>query len=415
MENEELLLKFSIKYKGKIYKVSKSRPNEKYPFFLYDTENNEFLSYLIPDENEDNLYKFKVGDFAIFTVKIDKEIIIDENGIKKIKPIFTVNKLIDVPKKDEIDIKKLSTNMGYSEKIMKNNFPNINKTNIYGVEKRSKIKKVIFILLISVVVVSSIFFINDYLKYKSFINNLLEQNNKLLQREDNIIPITSKFTFNDFINETNKIIDSRNELINNIENQKFILFNNKLEVIKNELTKRNEELMIEQEERFKKELSEISKTDNIAFGDFVQIINNKNITWQEFFDKLEKFIKDRESLMDQLKSMEHLSYKTQVMQYVKLLEYENNFIRSFLLFNRSVFNYIVDLKSSFTSYSDIKEDEKKISDNFSDLQEKYKIFVDYEKTIWEQVKGIIPSRDILKILDYEYNIFIGEEKKIFDL
>lgn len=413
MENEELLLKFSIKYKGKIYKVSKSKPNEKYPFFLYDTENNEFLSYLIPDEEENNLYKFKVG-FGIFTVKVDKDIIIDENGIKKIKPVFTVNKLMDISKKDELNIKQ-DTNMGFSEKITEKNFSNINRTNVYATEKRSKIKRIVFILLISVLIVSSIIFINDYFKYKSFINNALEQNNKLLQREDNIIPMISKFTLNDFINETNKIIDLRNELINKIEIQKSIFFNNKLEVIKNELTKKNEELMIEQEERFKKELSGISKTDNIAFGDFVQIINNKNITWQELFDKLEKFIKDRESLMDQLKNMEHLSYKTQIMQYVKLLEYENNFIRSFLIFQRSVFNYLVDLKSSFTSYSDIKEDEKEIADNFSDLQENYKIFVDYEKTIWEQVKGLIPSRDILKILDYEYNVFIGEEKKIFDL
>lgn len=413
MENEELLLKFSIKYKGKIYKVSKSKPNEKYPFFLYDTENNEFLSYLIPDEEENNLYKFKVG-FGIFTVKVDKDIIIDENGIKKIKPVFTVNKLMDISKKDELNIKQ-DTNMGFSEKITEKNFSNINRTNVYATEKRSKIKRIVFILLISVLIVSSIIFINDYFKYKSFINNVLEQNNKLLQREDNIIPMISKFTLNDFINETNKIIDLRNELINKIEIQKSIFFNNKLEVIKNELTKKNEELMIEQEERFKKELSGISKTDNIAFGDFVQIINNKNITWQELFDKLEKFIKDRESLMDQLKNMEHLSYKTQIMQYVKLLEYENNFIRSFLIFQRSVFNYLVDLKSSFTSYSDIKEDEKEIADNFSDLQENYKIFVDYEKTIWEQVKGLIPSRDILKILDYEYNVFIGEEKKIFDL
>lgn len=413
MENEELLLKFSIKYKGKIYKVSKSKPNEKYPFFLYDTENNEFLSYLIPDEEENNLYKFKVG-FGIFTVKVDKDIIIDENGIKKIKPVFTVNKLMDISKKDELNIKQ-DTNIGFSEKITEKNFSNINRTNVYATEKRSKIKRIVFILLISVLIVSSIIFINDYFKYKSFINNVLEQNNKLLQREDNIIPMISKFTLNDFINETNKIIDLRNELINKIEIQKSIFFNNKLEVIKNELTKKNEELMIEQEERFKKELSGISKTDNIAFGDFVQIINNKNITWQELFDKLEKFIKDRESLMDQLKNMEHLSYKTQIMQYVKLLEYENNFIRSFLIFQRSVFNYLVDLKSSFTSYSDIKEDEKEIADNFSDLQENYKIFVDYEKTIWEQVKGLIPSRDILKILDYEYNVFIGEEKKIFDL
>ena len=88
-------------------------------------------------------------------------------------------------------------------------------------------------------------------KVNSFTKNISAQDSKLLDREANASSMTSKLSFNDFISETNMIINSRKELINEAENQKVVLFKSKIDDLISILESENENIKKAQVDRLR--------------------------------------------------------------------------------------------------------------------------------------------------------------------
>jgi len=216
--------------------------------------------------------------------------------------------------------------------------------------------------------------------------------------------MTSKLSYNDFITETNMISDSRNKLIKDVENQKVLLFNNKIDDLKGKLTSENENVKTEQLNRLKKELSDIEKKDNITTGDFINmVITDSGLTWKESFDKLDENVSNRDKTIDDIKNMELLSYTSRISEYINLLQAENKLVRSYSQLLHAMFNLSVDLDSYFTDYSDILDDKKEIVSDFSRFQTDCKALLDKDKTFWLEVKDLMPSRDLQQALTDFYN------------
>jgi len=273
-----------------------------------------------------------------------------------------------------------------------------------AIVKRGNKKKVFIIIgIVAVLIIVAVIFVSmDFSKAINFSKNISEQDSKLLGREANASSMTSKLSYNDFITETNMIMDKRNELINQFKNQKVIIFKNKLNDLKNSLSTENQNVKTEQIARLKKELADTEKKDNIAFGDFFNI-SEANLSWQEAFDKLSANISDRDKIINDLKNMDLLSYTSQVSGYIDLLNSENTLVRSYSQLLHALFSLHVDLDSYFTDYSDILADKKAIVNDFTDLKTNYQALLDKDKTFWLGVKDLMPSRDLQKALSDFYN------------
>lgn len=166
MDNKDLILKFSFKYKDKIYKVFKSESNHKYSYYLYNVENNEFLSYLIPYDKEEDAYSFKIRDLGIFCVKINKNIIKDEYWTEKIKINFIINKIKDLQNTEESNVEEKIYDL---EKLNENDTKENGKTegSLQNIELKNKIKEKkkksgcgLFIFIFIIVFIISIIVIN---------------------------------------------------------------------------------------------------------------------------------------------------------------------------------------------------------------------------------------------------------------
>ncbi len=257
-------------------------------------------------------------------------------------------------------------------------------------------KKTFWILgaVAALIIAFSVFAGVNLQKVNNFTKNISAQDSKLLDRETNAISMTSKLSYNDFITETNMISDSRSKLINKVENQKVLLFKNKLDDLKDKLISENENIKTEQLNRLKRELSAIEKKDNIAIGDFINIATNSSLTWKESFDKLDENIRNRDKTMDNIKDMDLLSYTSRISGYIDLLQAENKLVRSYSQLLHAMFNLSVDVDSLFTDYSDILNDKKEIVSDFSEFQTDYKALLNKDKTFWPSVKGLMPSRNL---------------------
>jgi hypothetical protein len=221
--------------------------------------------------------------------------------------------------------------------------------------------------------------------------------------------MTSKLSFNDFISETNMIINSRKELINEAENQKVVLFKSKIDDLISILESENENIKKAQVDRLKKELSDIEKKDNIALGDFINmVITDSGLTWQETFDKLDANISNRDKTIDDIKNMDMLSYVSQVSSYIELLQSENKLVRSYSQLEHASFNWYVDAKTFiadpyFFDYSTVLDDKKEVASDFATFEKDYKALLNEDKTFWLNVKDLMPSRDLQKALTDFYN------------
>jgi hypothetical protein len=161
--------------------------------------------------------------------------------------------------------------------------------------------------------------------------------------------------------------------------------------------------------RLKKELSDIEKKDNIALGDFINLLNtDSNLTWQETFDKLDANIKNRDDMISEIKEMNMLSYTSQISSYIDLLNSENKMVRSYSQLQHASFNWYVDAKEFiadpyFFDYSTVQDDKKEVASDFALFEKDYKTLLDKDKAIWINVKDLMPSRDLQKALTDFYN------------
>ena len=267
-------------------------------------------------------------------------------------------------------------------------------------------KKTFWILgVVAVVIIAFGIFVSINLqKVNSFTKDISVQDAKLLDRETNASSMTSKLSYNNFITETNMIMDSRNKLINEVENQKVLLFKSKIDDLKSNLLNENQNVKTEQLNRLKKELSDIEKKDNIAIGDFISIAaTENNLTWKESFDKLNENVSDRDQTIDNIKNIEMLSYTSQISGYISLLYSENKLVRSYSQLLHALFNLSVDVDSYFSDYSDILADKKDIASDFAEFQTNYKALLEKDKKFWPKVTGLMPSRNLGKALTDFYN------------
>jgi cytoskeletal protein RodZ len=98
-------------------------------------------------------------------------------------------------------------------------------------------KKIFWILgiVLVLVIASGVFVSINLQKVASFVKDISAQDSKLLDRETNASSMTSKLSYNDFITEANMIIESRNKLLNQVENEKVLLFSSKIDDLKSTL------------------------------------------------------------------------------------------------------------------------------------------------------------------------------------
>jgi len=282
-------------------------------------------------------------------------------------------------------------------------------------------KKTFWILgVVAVVIIAFGIFIGINLqKVNSFTKNISAQDSKLLDRETNASSMTSKLSYNDFITETNMIIDSRNKLIKDVENQKVLLFNNnKIYDLKGKLTSENENVKTEQLNRLKKELSDIEKKDNIAIGDFISMgmkfvatgnslymkLVENNLMYEELFDKLNENANDRDKTIDYIKNMEMLSYTSKISGYIDLLQAENKLVRSYFGLLNNLFNQHHSCDDPrFGNYYDCLDAKKQIVIDFAGFKTDYEALLDKDKTFWLNVKDLLLSRDLQQALTDFYN------------
>ena len=270
-------------------------------------------------------------------------------------------------------------------------------------------KKLFWILGIFVVLLITvgIFTGITYQKVNSFANSITSQDAKLLERETNASSMTSKLSYNDFVTETNMIMDERSKLISKAGNYKALLFKNKIETLKYNLLNENQKVKTDQVGRLKKELATAEKKDNIAMGDFISIaVTDNNLTWKESFDKLNKNINDRDKMINDIKNIEMLSYASQISDYITLLNSENKLVRSYSQSLHTMFNLSIDMDlydPYFDNSSDIKADKKEIISDFAEFQKDYNDLLAKDKAFWPNVNGLMPSRDLEKALSDFYN------------
>lgn len=107
------LKNLKIKYKDKIFIVSKSIPLDPYDYHLYDPESKKMISYLIPSSEKENSFKFKIEGEGEFLLRVEYEEVIDNFNNKKLKPKYIIEKLVEDEKIDNKNETLFDNNINY--------------------------------------------------------------------------------------------------------------------------------------------------------------------------------------------------------------------------------------------------------------------------------------------------------------
>lgn len=153
------LKNLKIKYKDKIFIVSKSIPLDPYDYHLYDPESKKMISYLIPSSGKENSFKFKIEGEGEFLLRVEYEEIIDNFNNKKLKPKYIIEKLVE---DEKIDNKNETLQ---NDTITENNKIESNQQNTALIFLY--LKKIIIIIMAFVVLILFINAGNDMLGIRS--------------------------------------------------------------------------------------------------------------------------------------------------------------------------------------------------------------------------------------------------------
>ena len=274
--------------------------------------------------------------------------------------------------------------------------------------KRLAIILVCFILGALITVAGVLFTSNN--NVTKIIADIEQKDEKLVERTQSALGITSQLEFADAIAETDAVTAERSSLVARLEQQKSAYFQQKLDSLKDTLVAENTQLSKDQVTRLQRELKKLVQRDNVALGDvFLMGRTTSTLSWQEVFDGVDKNVVDRTALISEIKLMPTLKFQHTLESYVALLEAENDFCRTYGYYMRAAFNYrseanyfmsrhYYSISTLDSAYAVVKKAEAECSKAGAEFSDKYAVLLKEDKSFWPNAKAVFPSRDLQKAL-----------------
>jgi hypothetical protein len=239
------------------------------------------------------------------------------------------------------------------------------------------------------------------------VSNIDERDAKLTERARNALALTSTLKLSDVLDETEAVIAERTALIDEIGRQTSRWFQGMSDAAQSRMIAENAQLDKDRVSRLRKELALLVEKDNIALGDmFLISTEGSTLSWKEAWDAIDKSVADRVTLINTIKLMPTLKYKSQLSGYVSLLNAENDFCRTYGRYMRTLFDYSweIDYYNSrdYADYDDVITARNDAADALKEFSVEYAALLKEDSAFWPTAADILPTRNLEESLAQFY-------------